>query len=304
MFRIKAFADYKVTKIEKGWSGDKKFLLEKGREKLLLRVSDINKYEQKQYEFETLKKLELLEIPTSRPIDFGIDDEGKHVWMVLTWVKGQDLKEMILNFSEKDQYNFGVEAGKILQKIHEVEIVKPEISWEEHFNAKINQKLKMYDECKFRIPGGEAFKIYIEENRHLLKGRPQRFHHGDYHIGNMILTPEENLIPIDFNRLDFGDPWDDFNRIVFCKEISPAFATGRVDGYFNGIVPDEFWRLLALYISSNMLSSLPWAIDFGEQEIAFMKKLAVNVLKDYDNMKTSIPAWYKSTNFCQRLVCQ
>ena len=297
VFRIKAFADYRATKIEKGWSGDEKFLLEKGREKLLLRMSDISKYEQKQYEFETFKKLELLDIPTSRPIDFGIDDEGCHVWMVLTWVEGQDLKELILNFSQKDQYNLGLEAGKILQRIHEIEIIEPANSWEERFNVKINHKLKMYDECKFKIPGGEAFKIYIEENRHLLRGRPQCFNHGDYHISNMILTPNDKLIPIDFNRLDYGDPWDDFNRIVFCKEISPAFATGRVDGYFNCIVPYEFWRLLALYLSTNALSSIPWAINFGEQEVAFMTMLAINVLKDYDNMKTYIPAWYKDTDF-------
>ena len=31
---IKKFAKYKATKIEKGWSGDEKYLLEKGQEKL------------------------------------------------------------------------------------------------------------------------------------------------------------------------------------------------------------------------------------------------------------------------------
>ena len=100
---------------------------------------------------------------------------------------------------------------------------------------------------------------YIEENRYLLSNRPQCFQHGDYHIGNMMLE-DGSLIIIDFDRYDYGDPWEEFNRIVWCAKVSPIFASGLVNGYFDHKVPYEFWRLLALYISSNMLSSIPWAI--------------------------------------------
>ena len=61
--------------------------------------------------------------------------------------------------------------------------------------------------------------------------------------------------------------WEEFNRIVWCAQAAPAFASGMVDGYFDGDVPMEFWKLLALYICSNTLSSLPWAIPFGEGEV-------------------------------------
>ena len=40
----------------------------------------------------------------------------------------------------------------------------------------------------------------------------------------------------------------------------------------------EFWELLALYISSNSLSSLPWAIPFGQEEIDVMTKQAADIL--------------------------
>ena len=74
------------------------------------------------------------------------------------------------------------------------------------------------------------------------------------------------------------------------------FATGLVDGYFgvdaNTAVPMEFWRLLALYISSKMLSSIPWAIPFGEGEIQTMLRQADDVLSWYDNMKNPVPTWY------------
>ena len=294
MFRIKAFADYRATKIEKGWSGDAKYLLEKDQEKLLLRLADINCYDQKFSEFQIFKKLEQAKIPSNRPIGFGVCDSGEKVWMALTWVEGVDLRDQLLNFSKSRQYGFGVEAGKILRKIHALEIPKPSESWEVRFNKKIDRKLQIYEDCEIKIPNGEAFIKYLFQNRHLLTSRPQTFHHGDFHEGNMILTCDNRIVPIDFNRFDYGDPWEDFNRIVFSKDISPAFASGQIDGYFDGVVPDEFWKLLALYISSNTISSIPWAIPFGEEEVDFMMKQAENILKDYNNMTTYKPAWYNS----------
>ena len=98
---------------------------------------------------------------------------------------------------------------------------------------------------------GQAFIDYINDNRHLLKGRPQTYQHGDYHIGNMMIGRDGKLYIIDFNRNDYGDPWEEFNRIVWGAQKSPLFASGMVNGYFDHDVPMEFWKLLALYISSN-----------------------------------------------------
>ena len=111
-----------------------------------------------------------------------------------------------------------------------------------------------------------------------------------------MIDKEAKLIVIDFNRNEYGDPWEEFNRIVWCAQKAPLFATGMVDGYFGGDVPIEFWKLLVLYISSNTLSSLPWAIPFGEKEIEVMQKLASDVLEWYDDMKCVVPTWYKKND--------
>ncbi len=65
-----------------------------------------------------------------------------------------------------------------------------------------------------------------------------------------------------------------------------------VDGYFDKNVPIEFWQLLSLYIASNTLSSLYWAIPFGDGEIETMRKQAAEVLVWYDNMQNPVPTWY------------
>ena len=70
------------------------------------------------------------------------------------------------------------------------------------------------------------------------------------------------------------------------------YETGGSDGFY-GEVPVEFWKLSALYIATNTLSSLPWAIPFGQKEIDTMRNQAGEVLLWYDGMRNTVPKWYK-----------
>ena len=97
--------------------------------------------------------------------------------------------------------------------------------------------------------------------------------HGDYHTGNMMLCGGR-LFVIDFDRPDWGDPWEGVQPDPLGAPSSPPPSPAAwVEGYFDGAPPvGRFGRLLALYIANNTLGSLPWAIPFGEGEIATMKK--------------------------------
>ena len=232
-----------------------------------------------------------------QPVAVGECDEG--VYAVHSWIDGVDAEATVPTLPAEAQYRLGCDAGQYLTRIHSIPAPPDQPDWEARFNAKINRKIQMYADCPIHFEGDRHLLRYIEENRYLLRNRPQTFQHGDYHIGNMMLTDVGNdprIVIIDFDRYDFGDPWEEFNRIVWCAQAAPIFATGLVDGYFgvdgNTAVPMEFWRLLALYISSNMLSSVPWAIPFGEGEVQTMLKQAGDVLGWYDNMNDPVPSWY------------
>lgn len=181
----------------------------------------------------------------------------------------------------------------MLKQIHSLPAPEQAVPWAERFGAKIDRKITMYRSCPLQYENGELLLQFLEENRHLLTDRPQTCQHGDYHIGNMMVDQEGKLTVIDFDKADHGDPWEEFNRIVWSAQASECFATGMVDGYFDGEVPMAFWRLLALYICSNTLGSLPWAIPFGKQEIEVMYRQAAQVLNWYDQMRSVVPTWYK-----------
>jgi len=82
----------------------------------------------------------------------------------------------------------------------------------------------------------------------------------------------------------------EFNRIVWSATTSAPFANGQLHGYFDGEPPMDFFKLLAFYIASNTLSSVYWAIPFGQDEIDTMAKQSQDVLEWYDNMKNPVPS--------------
>lgn len=280
------------TAITKGWSGDKKYCVTSGDgTKYLLRISSIEQQDRKKLTFDMMERVAALGVPMCQSVEFGVCEEG--VYSLQSWIDGEDGSDLIPHMPTTEQYIYGLEAGQILNKIHSIPAPAIEEDWEVRFNRKIDRNIKKYNECPIKHENGQAFIDYINANRHLLKGRPQCYQHGDYHIGNMMIDSNGKLHIIDFDRDDYGDPWEEFNRIVWCSQTSPSFATGMVKGYFNNEVPMDFWRLLALYISSNTLSSIPWAIPFGQDEINTMINQANDVLKWYDNMKNPVPTWYE-----------
>ncbi|MBO5462967.1 MAG: phosphotransferase [Clostridia bacterium] len=276
--------------INNGWSGDKKYCVTTADgTKYLLRVTPSEKSTNRENMFRMQQEVAKLGIPMCKPVDFGKCDEG--VYTLQTWIDGKDANEVVPLLADSEQYAFGLEAGRILKKIHSIPAPADQPDWEIRFNKKMDRKIQMYSDCPIKFDGAEYIIDYIEENRHLLKNRSQCYQHGDYHIGNMMIENGKVVI-IDFDRYDFGDPWEEFKSITWCAQASPLFASGMVNGYFDNDVPMEFWKLLALYISLGTITSLPWAIPFGDGEVQTMLNQAKDVLDWYDNMQNPVPSWY------------
>lgn len=284
----------KIEPINKGWSNDIKYYVETDDNKeLLLRVSDISQYDSKRFEFEMIKQVAALNLPMSQPLAFGTCEQGKNVYILLTWCDGEDAESILPRLSEAEQYALGVRSGEMLKSIHSIPAPKGQEEWAHFFNRKTSNKIEKYQTCGVQFDGDYLIIDYIERNRHLLKDRPQCYQHGDYHTGNMIISPSDHALSIiDFNRHSYGDPWEEFNRIVFSAKVSPHFATGQLNGYFEGKPPIEFFKLLALYISSNTLSAIYWAMSFDEEEMITMKNQARDVLAWFDHLRHPIPTWY------------
>jgi aminoglycoside phosphotransferase (APT) family kinase protein len=282
-----------IDQIKKGWSKDKKYYIEtKNGYKLLLRISNIDTYHGKKKEFETMKEVSRLGITMSTPVDFGKCGDGAYVYSLLSWIDGDAVDEAIQTISEEKQYTLGVEAGKMLRRFHSIPAPMEQQDWEQRMLKKINYHLEKYSESGIRVHGDEHATAFIQDNFFLLKERPQTYQHGDFHVGNLILCPNGTLGVIDFNRWDYGDPFEEFYKMMlFSRELSIPFAKGQINGYFENAIPNSFFDILALYLADVILYSIVWAIPFGTDDVNGMIKRAKMILSDYDNFTTAIPKW-------------
>jgi len=284
---------FTLSEIDKGWSGDKKYhaVDKSDGTSYFLRVSPIQAANNRAALFDWTKQVAALDVPMCRPLEIGVCDDG--VCSLYSWIDGVDLRENLADLPLETQYALGVQSGAILRQIHTIPAPIDTEDWAARYNRKIDAKIAAYKDCGMRFDGDNFVLDYLAQNRHLLTGRPQHFQHGDYHDGNMMLESGGGLRIIDFDRYDIGDPWQDFNRIVWSAQTAPRFAAGQIHGYFNGLTPPvEFFRLMALYIAVNTLASLPWAVQFGQDQIDVFLQQNRDVLAWFDDFKSVIPAWY------------
>ncbi len=286
-----------IRPIKKGMSGDEKYcIVTQNNERFLLRISDISESERKKTEYALLQKFYSLDIPMPKPVDFGICNHHTKVYTLLTWINGEEAELVVPRLSGQEQYLIGKEAGRILKKIHTLVPADTTGTWRERYFKVIDERLEAFRKEGDRFPGCETMMEYIESNRCLLDHRPQTYQHGDYHMGNLILSDSHRVSVIDWHTIDFenmGDPWYEFNRI---GAENPYFASGQIDGYFDGNVPDDFWRVFAYYLSASAMTSIVWAKYFAPDCLPSVLKLNTDILKWFDNMNSPIPTWYTQSN--------
>ncbi|HEM3462551.1 TPA: phosphotransferase [Streptococcus suis] len=277
--------------LTKGWSTDQKYKvqLEDGRFGLL-RIAERPAYEAKRLEFQLVEKLFDQGLPVAEPLSFWADDLS--VYTLYEWVEGQDMNEVASDLSDSVLYDLGCQAGQFLRTLHALPIDQSQRDWNSFYQAKIDSKIKAYQATSHSYPNGQAMIDFVQANRHLLEGRQIAYHHGDFHTGNFLLGRDGKLKILDFDRYDIGDPWEEFNRLIFTADLSPAFARGQVDAYFDGAIPEEFWRLLALYLTVNSLGALSWAEHQDSEQISLMKLQAQKISEWYEYFNHHLPKWY------------
>ncbi len=286
---------YKIIAVEpllKGWSRDKKYILRNSEgEKYVLRLSNNDLYEKKKNQFDLLKKIELLGLNCSRPIEFGTKTDGT-VYTLLSYLEGENGKTAVAALTDEEAYRLGVEAGNCLRKLHSIDIPMQEFTWWDRYLEKMPRKIAALNACEYKLPMQSAILDYYEKHYKIIKDRPLVLCHGDYHLGNMIVNNGKIGI-IDFDKNGIADPYDELNPFCCNVMVSEYFETGLINGYFDNSVPNGFWSVLKFYTAESLISHLPWSVKFGQQEIKTAYEVADNQMKWYGNFELEVPTWYK-----------
>ncbi|TYS55881.1 phosphotransferase [Sutcliffiella horikoshii] len=282
-----------IQKLTKGFSNDQKFVID---EKYLIRLFPIEDTNQRRREFETINKLSLLSDFVPEAIEFGEQETLGLAYMVLTYLPGKDGEEALRNLTEREQYLVGFQAGNELKKLHEYAAPKGTEPWNIHKKRKSDryiEELKLLED----LDTGVISKVinYIKSNEYLMEGRPNRFQHDDFHPCNLIVKGKEFNGFIDFQRMDWGDPIHDLQKLGFFGiKVSVPFSIGAIDGYNAGEkISEEFWKLFALYSAMHVVSSFVWGKKMGDEQYELLSRYAMDVMRDHDDFRERIPRWYK-----------
>lgn len=298
MIKLPSHIRYKsIVYIDKGFSSDRKYCITTDLdEKFLIRISNIEEDQKKKNEFNLVNNLFDKKLPIPKPIEFGVNHADGYVYTILEWIEGVEIESCLSDYSEEKQFQLGKKAGQILKNIHNNNLSKADGNWYNKYSKVIKPRLEAYLNEGVDFEGSKVLLKYLNDNKTLLLLRPQSIHHGDFHIGNIIISQNQELSIIDWHTVDFdnyGDPWYEFNRI---DTNYTAFASGQIYGYFNGEVPTEFWRLFAYYISASAITSIVWAKYNSIESMDEILDRNKEILIWFDDMKSLTPKWYK-TNY-------
>jgi len=283
----------RIELINKGGSSDTKYCIETfDRQRLLLRISNVKEYENIKTRHSMLERLSKLDISISRPIEFGLCENNKNIYQLLTWVDGEDLESGLPTMLKENQYSSGLKTGRLLRTIHSIPSPGDASEWDMYFGRILQDELEMYySNTELHCEIGEIITTYFHENPNGLGVRRSTFMHGDYHLANIILMPCGEIGAIDFAS-GYGDPYWDIFKVAWRPYMYPLFFSGLIWGYFNDDPSIEFWKAYNHYFAYGALvaSRAPkWA---GFNTLEEGRDVAQNILAWSDNFNTTTPSWY------------
>ncbi|AWB44519.1 aminoglycoside phosphotransferase [Paenibacillus sp. CAA11] len=287
-----------LREIHKGYSPDRKFEAAADGRRYLLRIYEQRLVARKQEEFKILQELhERHDVRCSRPLGIGMLSGLGLGYMLLTYIEGEDAVDELPRLSKGQQYDIGYDAGSQLRRMHQIQAPDSvAASWAQRSLAKHRKYVDEYSQTETKIERGDRVLGFIEEHLHLLQHRPVSLQHDDFHTGNLIIKDGCLAGIIDFNRFDWGDPYQEFMKTgMFSSEVSIPFAVGQIRGYFQGREPDElFWTLYSMYIAMCLISSVVWIKKVKPEETGIMMEKINRVLADHNDFQAVIPQWYSN----------
>ena len=127
--------------------------------------------------------------------------------------------------------------------------------------------------------------IYIkDENGNQVIEKVLAFIYDDIKIDNLMVCDGKVYIKTPIN-VNIGDPFYDFKYLSLIALENEDFASGILDGYFDGKFSKDFFIMLKYYTSELIITGYNKHLD---------KDTVDKIIDSYDDYTLEIPKWYKT----------
>ncbi|MCM3358008.1 aminoglycoside phosphotransferase family protein [Psychrobacillus sp. MER TA 171] len=150
--QIPLISNYKeVMEIKKGFSIDEKYVIHMhdGNKKLLLRIFNLEELELRKTEYSIMERMQDYHVTCSQPISIG--EVANRGYMITSYIEGKDAEDEISKYSDQEQYNIGIDAGKELRKMHQLSAPDHISSWYSRKVEKHKKYIDAYLACEVKV---------------------------------------------------------------------------------------------------------------------------------------------------------
>ncbi len=277
--------------IDKGFSNARKYILyQSGKAVYLLRVYDGESYLRRAEEYKYIQQHYNNGVICQKPIHHDYVPELGLCYILLTYIEGESGEIVLPYLTVEQQTEQGYKSGQQLRKIHKI-VPEIDLNWAEKRYVKYEQKKNKVRELGVNFHRQKEIERFIEAHFDLLKESMVCFQHDDFHPSNLIFQEHKIIGVIDFSRFDWGDPWEEFFKLPkYTCAISTHFAWGQVMGYFDGIIPEDFWMKYHLFVALNQHATLIGG--FQSQRVKETIHKISQTIESHDFIECGAPKWF------------
>jgi len=285
----------RCERLDAGYSDDEKHVLwVDGAPVYLLRLSAADMLPRRRAEFEAVAVHYERGVLCPRPLAFGETPDRAQCFTLLEYIAGEDAETALPRLPERAQYEIGLQAGRELYRIHQLEGKETSQEWFERRLRKRRRYIERAKELGLTYPGWERVERYIDERIELLRESPVRFQHDDIHPANLIIADGHLVGVIDFNRCDWGDPIEDFYKVPFFGEpVSVPFVNGQIHGYLACEPVGDFWVRYNLLVAMMLLPSVVWMhLHPPAERMGWWLDRVAHMIDTHDFESNGPPTWF------------
>lgn len=216
-----------------------------------------------------------------------------HVVTVTEWVQGISLEEYLYK-NPSEQIKYGKEFGRLLYKIHNFGFVKKGVANSgERFAPKavkrVDDLLERVERLNITFSGIEKVTEYLRENKDVISEDRTGILHDDIRLENVIINGGDIYL-FDFDSGTIGDCYGDFAYLTALADKDfKVFAYAVIMAYFDGKVPDGFWKVNLYFCMIKLLEYAVFKFNKSGKMIVQQANSCRQIFCDYER---AVPDWW------------
>lgn len=226
-------------------------------------MSDGKKYLLKRVYIPSIRIDEFMEIKNAvisqfqKIVYIGKTSNRNEYWILLEWAEEHCTLSDISGMSDVRKREVIKKAAESLKKLHEDERQKKKV-----FLTK-NDVASIIDQKFLSQRNKELLFSYMITKLPLINSRYKTVVHGDMHTGNVLITKNEEILFIDLDDVQYGDPFIDLvyaSNLIFSEKEYPIYYL-FLKYYFENNIPQDFWPIVNFYSICKAVKIMKAEID-------------------------------------------